>query len=82
MYVYCNTLQHTATHCNTLQHTATHCNTGGSIGEQSSAAFFFAARQRPVIFPTKRQVRGSQDLKSQPATSIELYENFSKVSSI
>ena len=25
--VYCNTLQHTATHCNTLQHTATHCNT-------------------------------------------------------
>jgi len=23
--VYCNTLQHTATHCNTL-HTATHCN--------------------------------------------------------
>ena len=25
--LYCNTLQHTATHCNTLQHTATHCNT-------------------------------------------------------
>jgi len=25
--VYCDTLQHTATHCNTLQHTATHCNT-------------------------------------------------------
>jgi len=25
--MYCNTLQHTATHCNTLQHTATHCNT-------------------------------------------------------
>ena len=22
--MYCNTLQHTATHCNTLQHTATH----------------------------------------------------------
>jgi len=25
--VYCNTLQHTATHCNTLQHTATRCHT-------------------------------------------------------
>jgi len=25
-HIYCNTLQHTATHCNTLQHTATHCN--------------------------------------------------------
>jgi len=25
--LYCNSLQHTATHCNTLQHTATHCNT-------------------------------------------------------
>ena len=27
-HIYCNTLQHTATHCNTLQHTATHCNPG------------------------------------------------------
>jgi len=25
--VFCNTLQHTATHCNTLQYTATHCST-------------------------------------------------------
>jgi len=25
--LYCDTLQHTATHCNILQHTATHCNT-------------------------------------------------------
>jgi len=24
--MYCNTLQHAATHCNTLQHAATHCN--------------------------------------------------------
>ena len=27
LHVYCNTLQHTATHCNTLQHTATHRTT-------------------------------------------------------
>jgi len=27
LLLYCNTLQHTATHRNTLQHTATHCNT-------------------------------------------------------
>jgi len=25
-WLYCNTLQHNATHCNTLQHTATHYN--------------------------------------------------------
>ena len=27
LFLYCNTLQHTAIHCNTLQHTATHCKT-------------------------------------------------------
>ena len=37
LHVYCNTLQHTATHRITLQHTATHCNTLQHTATHSSA---------------------------------------------
>ena len=35
--IFCNTLQHTATHCNTLQHTAAQTNSSSSIASISSA---------------------------------------------
>ena len=68
--LYCNTLQHTATHCNTLQHTATHCNT------LQHTATHCSALQLQIKYSQSHLGCHFRKLKAQSSNSLSLLPRF------